>query len=158
MKLTRAEQAAILITAVVLAFFAGFYVRGAMVTDTILIETETQPSGAQETVETFGRLPDAENVSSAAQEPETPEPSPASAAEPASQPVPSESGRMDLNSATLEELDTLPGIGPVLAQRIIDYRESQGGFQSVEELVNVSGIGEKTYEKLADLVEVGDLE
>lgn len=61
---------------------------------------------------------------------------------------------IDLNTATLEELCTLPGIGEVLAGRILDYREAAGGFLQPEELMNVSGIGEKTYEKLKDLVTV----
>ena len=61
---------------------------------------------------------------------------------------------VDLNTAGLEALDTLPGIGPVTAQAILDYREENGPFSSVEELENVYGIGEKTLEKLRDLVTV----
>lgn len=61
---------------------------------------------------------------------------------------------IDLNSATLEQLDTLPGIGPVIGQRIIDYRESVGGFTAIEEITQVSGIGEATFAKIKDLVTV----
>ena len=64
-------------------------------------------------------------------------------------------GRLDLNSAPAELLETLPGIGPVLAKAIVDYRESSGGFQSVEEITNVARIGPVTYEKIRDLVTVG---
>jgi len=59
---------------------------------------------------------------------------------------------VDINSATLEELDGLPGIGPTYAQRIIEYRKDQGSFQDVEELTQVKGIGPATLEKIRDLV------
>jgi len=62
----------------------------------------------------------------------------------------SESVVVRINTATLEQLDTLSGIGPALAARIIDYRESNGGFKSVEELKLVSGIGDKLFEKIKD--------
>jgi competence protein ComEA len=66
----------------------------------------------------------------------------------------SQTKMVSLNSATAEELDTLPGIGPALAQRIIDYRTQNGAFKDVNELKMVSGIGDKLYEKIKDLVEL----
>jgi len=64
------------------------------------------------------------------------------------------SGLVNINSATLEELETLPGIGPSLGQRIIDYRVEHGPFHSVDELLNVSGIGDKRLEDLRSQVTV----
>lgn len=61
---------------------------------------------------------------------------------------------VNLNTATAEQLDTLPGVGPSTAKKIIDYREEHGGFNSVEDLNEVSGIGDATFEKLKDLVTV----
>ncbi|WP_030653804.1 MULTISPECIES: ComEA family DNA-binding protein [Streptomyces] len=59
---------------------------------------------------------------------------------------------VSLNTATAEQLDTLPGVGPVLAQHIIDYRTQHGGFRSVDELREVNGIGDRRFTDLRDLV------
>ena len=64
--------------------------------------------------------------------------------------------RLDLNAATLDELCTLKGIGPVKAQAILDYRDSYGGFVCVEEIMEVKGIGESTYNKIKDYLYVPD--
>lgn len=61
-------------------------------------------------------------------------------------------GPLDLNAATLAQLDELPGVGPVLAQRILEYRQQRGRFAAVDELGDVSGIGDATLEKLRPLV------
>ncbi len=61
---------------------------------------------------------------------------------------------VNLNTATLADLDSLPGVGPVLAQRIIDRREQRGGFRTVADLRTVDGIGDSRYEQLKDLVTV----
>ncbi|WSC69375.1 ComEA family DNA-binding protein [Streptomyces sp. NBC_00121] len=61
-------------------------------------------------------------------------------------------GPVSLNSATVEQLDTLPGVGPVLAQHIVDYRTQHGGFRSVGELREVNGIGDRRFADLQPLV------
>jgi competence protein ComEA len=63
-------------------------------------------------------------------------------------------GPVNLNTATLADLDTLPGVGPVLAQRILDHRDQHGGFKTVADLRRVNGIGNSRYEQLKDLVTV----
>lgn len=63
-------------------------------------------------------------------------------------------GPVDLNSATVEQLDALPGVGPVLAQRIVDWRTQHGGFRSVDDLQQVSGIGDSKFADLKPLVTV----
>ena len=63
---------------------------------------------------------------------------------------------VDLNSATVQELQTLPGIGPVMASRIVAHRETNGPFTSVDDVENVPGIGPKTLESLRPLVTAGN--
>ncbi len=64
-------------------------------------------------------------------------------------------GRININTATVEELDTLPGIGPTTAQNILNYRLDHGPFQFIQDIQNVPGIGPATYDKIKDLIMVG---
>lgn len=64
------------------------------------------------------------------------------------------SGPLDLNAATVSDLDALPGIGPVLAQRVVDWRSAHGSFTSVDQLRQISGLGGKKFDALAPLVRV----
>lgn len=62
---------------------------------------------------------------------------------------------ININTASLQELTTLPGIGPTLAQRIIDYREEYGDFYYIEDIMDVSGIGPATFDNIKDLIVTG---
>lgn len=67
----------------------------------------------------------------------------------------SDSDLININTAASFELETLPGIGPTTAQKIIEYRDANGPFLSTEDIINVSGIGPGTYERIKDLITVG---
>jgi competence protein ComEA len=67
--------------------------------------------------------------------------------------APAPGGKLSLGSATAEQLDTLDGIGPTLAQRIVQWRDAHGGFQSVDQLREVEGIGDKRFQSLRAAVE-----
>jgi competence protein ComEA len=73
---------------------------------------------------------------------------------PVAEPGTTAGGLVNLNTADSATLETLPRVGPALAARIIDWREANGGFTSVDDLRNVTGIGDKTFEGLKDLVTV----
>ena len=62
--------------------------------------------------------------------------------------------KVDLNSASASELQLLPHIGPVLSQRIVNYRKTKGKFQRIEDLMKVSGIGEKTFQRIKNFITV----
>ena len=63
-------------------------------------------------------------------------------------------GKLNINRATEKELQTLPGIGPSLAQRIVAYRQSQGSFSSTQQITAVRGIGQKTYQRIQGAITI----
>ena len=60
-------------------------------------------------------------------------------------------GRISVNSASASQIEQLPGVGPVLAQRIVEYRDSHGSFRQLRDLLNVPGIGDSKYAQIADM-------
>jgi competence protein ComEA len=69
---------------------------------------------------------------------------------------PAPTAKVNINTASVEQLTTLPGIGPKLAARIVEYRQKSGSFRSTHELLNVKGVGEKNYAKIESWLTVGE--
>jgi competence protein ComEA len=65
-------------------------------------------------------------------------------------------GKVNINSASVQQLTALPGVGEKLAARIVEYRQKSGGFKSVQELMNVQGVGEKNFAKLQPFLTAGE--
>jgi competence protein ComEA len=72
----------------------------------------------------------------------------------ASKPTPT--GKVNVNTASVEQFTVLPGVGPKLAARIVEQRQKSGGFKSAQELMNVKGIGEKNYAKIQAYLTLGE--
>lgn len=138
MKRRRVEIGCVVLLAVLAAFTLGFFLGSESSRPDVTVETvaEALPVPA----EVVSKVPaEAASEAPAASGTEAPE---------------TALGRIDLNTATQEELETLPGIGPVLAGRILDYREAYGPFVTVEQIMEVEGVGEKRFEALKEWITV----
>jgi competence protein ComEA len=82
-------------------------------------------------------------------------PRPAATAPPPEQGAATATARVNINTAGVEELMSLPGIGKAYAERILDYRQKNGPFKKPEDILNVRGVGEKTYERIRERITVG---
>lgn len=159
----RVKELLIIVTVLAVGVMLGVYLCGASTRDVIFVETENAGSFSVQTESLPAPSVERSSVTVSHSALSVPEQvrQPGASVETVSildsTPVPSGTAeRIDLNSATAQEFESLPGIGEVLAQRIVDYRETNGGFHTTEELLDIKGIGEKTYAKIADYVEVRD--
>lgn len=135
MKRKTAEVLLLILVAAALAFCSGYALGEANRSGTIEVTT-------QQTAQSNETLPPVDT------------PTEGSASSGQSSPSERTSGLLELNTAGKEELMELPGIGEVLAERIIAYRQENGGFHAVEDLLNVDGIGEKRLDAIRDLITV----
>ena len=165
MRFRRVEFVAIALTFSFICFMSGYFMgsRGAV----NIVAVESQNGGIQQ----FGhsathdrtiaetRSSDSQDNAGASETTER-----TSAAQPQSVVVGTDSpvgaptgadGRININTASRSELTDLPGIGNVLAERIVDYRTRNGAFARIEDIKNVSGIGEKRFEAIMDRITVG---
>ena len=143
------------LTIAFLGFMIGFFVgRNHVVVKTAqgaVIETEETSAAALPTQEAEEEAsPDASAYSAPSKPTVTEEVLPAVESETAI------SYPLDLNRATAEQLQTLPGIGPAIAQRIVDYRQKHGEFETKEALMEVSGIGQKRFDAIDSMITVGE--
>lgn len=138
--LKKAEIAVILITLLCLVFTAGFFIGRSTAYSPVTIDKLSSVSGADASAGT----PASED-------------NPGTGVTPVSETAESPGiiTKININTATLADLVSLPGIGEVTAQKIIDYRVKIDGFKSIEQIQDVKGIGEKKYGSIKDLITVG---
>ncbi|MFI6516330.1 helix-hairpin-helix domain-containing protein [Spirillospora sp. NPDC050679] len=123
---------------------------GARVADAIKAAGGPRPTATTGALNLARKLQDGEQIPVGVPAPTPPPGQPPPGAAPSA----AAGSPVDLNTATTEELDALPGVGPVLAQRIVEYRTQHGGFRSVEQLQEVTGIGARRFADLKAMVRV----
>ena len=139
MKERKVEVILLAICALFVCFTLGFFVGRNTGGHEISVQTERQPEAPTEEVVVRETAPT--ELPEVTEEPEVPA-------------APQEPTVLNLNTATVEELTTLPGIGPVLAQRIVDFRTANGPFASVEQLTDVEGVGEKKLDAIREYLRI----
>ena len=132
MKNKRLELAIIAVTLVFASFTVGFFTGRSSIKGSFTVETQ-RPDDPEKELEV---ITDEAVTDTPTNEADT-------------------SGLINLNTADLSELSELPGIGEVLAQRIIDYRTENGGFKSIEDIKHVTGIGDTIYYEIRSMITVG---
>lgn len=159
--LSRAEKAAAAVTLLVLCFTAGYFVGRSSTASVITMTPETSavsPSVIGQAVlspsasagpDTAAPTPPEAAVSDTASS------QPAAETSPGGAPAVPSGQKVNINTASASELDTLPGIGEKLSQRIIDYRRENGAFKKPEDIIKVSGIGQSKYDTMKEMITVG---
>jgi competence ComEA-like helix-hairpin-helix protein len=167
MKLKKTEIALIAVTLAFVCFTAGFFTGRGAASNVITVERgpveNSSPSGSKDHIDVSDApikadSPGETSADTGAVSP--PEETPSVTIETISPPegsLPAEhaSEKLNINTADKAELIGLPGIGEVLAQRIIDYRNEHGGFQTIEQIKDVSGIGEAKFNAIKDIITAG---
>jgi len=133
MKLTKIEISLIAAAAVIAMITVGYFLGRTRSEGRIVVETENTPAAQKAETE------------SEAQEPETEAEEKDAGTE-----------KVNINTATAEELTELPGIGEVIAGRIVEYREEYGDFAFIEEIMSVKGIGDAVFKDIQNLITLGD--
>lgn len=159
--LKKAELIVIALTLICLIFTAGYFVgRGSAVQiisfDKLAAVSVSVPEGNDTTKDNSGSNTDASDTDVSHADvfdvPQTPISDPSASAGITN---PGTSEKININTASSAKLEELPGIGPVLAQNIIEYREKIGGFKSIEQIMDVDGIGEKKFDAMKNMIRIG---